>query len=198
MSWTPGPPRAEAILRKALDEDPEPQPWTDAGVGDAVRLQPGRAEEAERIYRHVIEAARSTPSADADAFAVSASAWSYYRLGQPEKAARRCAKALSLDPTQVSSQFDLAVILVSGGHLDDALREYEGGIAMTARRSDALFRRGVLATARVDLLHLLEEREDLRDDRRVVAAMRLIDDAFAGLPDPIEETHAANGAAVHR
>jgi tetratricopeptide (TPR) repeat protein len=84
-------------------------------------------------------------------------AWSHYRTGNADEANRTYRRLLSSDPTQIDTQFDLALTFLAGGGSDDtAIVEYERACAAARDRADSRRRYGLVVIAHADFVDGLD------------------------------------------
>ncbi|HEX6209073.1 MAG TPA: tetratricopeptide repeat protein [Actinomycetota bacterium] len=149
---------AEEAFRTAIATSPDLH-WK-VGLGDAVRIRSG-SEAADAIYREAIADAEERSAPDANT--MSLLAWCHYRLREYPESARLSARALGLDPTMISAQFDLGLALMVGGDHDAAVSEYERGLHLTEDVASPLRRRGLLANAAAYLQEAVTEEPGLSE-----------------------------------
>jgi tetratricopeptide (TPR) repeat protein len=182
---------AKRAFEAALNGDPENLFWQ-ASLGETLRLL-GEIEQAHYTYARVIEQANRTPiSTDT----LSLMCWCQYRLGNFEEAARLGMRTLSRGGEQVSAvistQFDLALILMCSGRYSLAVREYQRGLEF-AQDVHPLRRHSTLGMALRDLQEALRERPKLSNNAwalgskgQVLKALNRYEEAVEALQRAVE------------
>ena len=146
-------------------------PWCRKGVGNALYLL-GRLEEANQEYRQVIETVASrTPGPDADSLCLLG--WCHYRLGEYDKALRKLMQALSLEPTLIFCQFDIALVLLGMRRDELALREYKRAIEV-AGGYEISRRNGIYQVGSKDLADARRTVKELKRSAGAEKAERLL------------------------
>jgi len=132
--------------------------WWHVGLGDALWLlgDPVAGTQFEQCIRFADEQGL------ADSDSLSSVGWCQYRLERYDDAARLFTQAISLDPSDASKQFNLALVLLCGDQGSLAAEEYERGFRITAKKADPLFRQGLLMLAAFDLEEAIVERDHPR------------------------------------
>ncbi|HEU0141799.1 MAG TPA: tetratricopeptide repeat protein [Bryobacteraceae bacterium] len=158
--------RTEEALRAydyCVSRDPE-DIYSRRGRADMYRRL-GKTDRAAEDYEWLIRRADSQAgTAVPDLLAMKG--WSMYGLGRPEDGVKFLVDALSLDPSLISSQFDLGLIFLCCGRAAVALREYQRGIDLTNGKTPAR-RKGLLSVAVRDLRDALADRPELERVRQV-------------------------------
>jgi tetratricopeptide (TPR) repeat protein len=137
---------AEAAYVAANELDPT-ETWFEVGVAEE-RFELGNTEQAKGLFGDIN--ARLETATDVDATNLWYRGWCHYRLDNFDEAARLFGECLSLDPTQYSSAFKLALCLVRSRRLRLASGEYERALEIVKSRNP-LRRRGILTAALSDL-----------------------------------------------
>jgi len=158
--------------------------WGLKGLANTLRLM-GRREEANARYTAVLRQLQEQGELDDDL--LSLKGWCHYCLGQYDEAAQSFIETLSLNPGLISTQFDLALVLMRSQSYDLALKGYKQGLEMTANKH-SLRRRGLLYIARDDLREAVKTPPSLRDIEEAGKALELLNKAY-------DETYS--GAMAH-
>jgi tetratricopeptide (TPR) repeat protein len=116
---------AEDAYRTALAHNPD-SPW--AAVGLATVLdKTGRGDRAGDVYRTIAE--RDLPAGERDTDLLEIVGWCCLKVGRNGDAERWFRRCLELEPGRTAAAFDLALTLLSGGRVEEALAEYRAGLA---------------------------------------------------------------------
>ena len=129
-------------LERSLDQN-----WR-KGVANGLYLE-SKWGEAKLEYQGVIDTVTSRVSSP-DADTLSLLGWCYFRLDDFDKALRHLKQAVSLNPTKVSTHFDVALVLLCLKRDELAMREYARAMEATSGYEISR-RRGIYQVAINDL-----------------------------------------------
>lgn len=157
--------------------------WLRRGVADTLDLS-GRGDEARAHYRAIVE--QITASRAYDAAVIAVLGWCYSCLRDHERAIKTYISALSTAARSKEARylhFDLALVMLSAGHGEQAMLEYRRGIDQVAGVAPPR-RRGVLVVAGNDLTAAratgrVGSAGDQATQAVVTQAVGLLDDALA-------------------
>ncbi len=143
---------ARDAYETALELDPGDL-WAALGLA-TVLTRFGETDEAEALYRKVVEEGPSR--LDADPGIGEALGWAQYRVGMLATAVRTLRRCLERDPADVAVRLDLALVLLVHGDRDEAIDQLRRAIDEAHAGQ-----RGHVAVALDDLESTLAERPGL-------------------------------------
>lgn len=147
---------ARAAYEAALALDPSAlRPRT--GLADLLR-RTGRQEEAERLYRAVVDDA--SERGESTSRSLEFRGWSLYRLDRLDEAIETFRKALEHEGTWISVLFDLALTLLAKGRANEAIEAYRAAVE-AVRTQEPGRRRAPLVVACEDLEEAISSRPDV-------------------------------------
>ncbi len=154
--------------------------WGQKGIGD-IRYLLGDKEASDQIYKNVLD--QALQSGDLDASTLSLMGWCKFRLGQYDEAVRLFIENQSIIVNILSSQFDLALALLSNEQYSLGLEEYKRGVSMAAGRP-RLRCRGLLSVACGDLWQAIMIKPDLWSVTEVREAVQMLNESVSNPTTP--------------
>ncbi len=151
--------------------------WSQKGVANSLYIL-GKTEEAKQLYQQIIE--RLNDVDEPDAYLTALKGWCLYRVGQHNDAMRRFVDALSLDPTIIFPQFDLALVSMDSQRYSLALREYDRALELLSGEH-AFRRRGLLYVALRDLDCAIRVNPSLGEVPEAQTARKMMQTEFDGI-----------------
>jgi len=170
--------RAKEALEAYQDaslSDPDNLWWL-KGQANCLNLQ-GEREKAVQGYRTVLEIAQGKPEGPAPE-TLSMLGWCHFRLGEFDRAIRLIVQSLSLKPSDIVDQFDLALVMLCAGRSQVGLQEYVKAVEM-AELKPVSRRCGLFFVAQRDLELARKDNPRLDTDPEAIEARELIGQALA-------------------
>lgn len=182
------------VLMEAIDQV-KPDLWLLKDVANAKHaLAPGSGDdEYERVIDEVKRRGRGDPQLS------SLAGWANFRLRRLPQAGRLMLGASTGPRSAVSARFDLGLVGLCAGRLDQAQRHYESALEIQ-RDQHRLRWRGPLRVALVDLDLACVDWPEISDATATHAIRQLLSERLAEVPDlpPLRSLTLVQSAADHR
>lgn len=178
---------AKKAYEAALEADPY-NFWSQKGVANSLYVL-GHVEEAKTRYNQILETLKNVEEVDAHMMALKG--WCLYRVDQHNDAMRRLVDALSLNPTIIFAQFDLALVSMDSARYGLGLREYDRALELL-ETEHVLRRRGLLHVALKDLKIAIKNNPSLLEADETRQALKMMQEEF----EKTNATELPEGAAL--